>query len=50
MFEFWKSKGKKLPTDRFINSSNKYLYTNRFKEQAWNKYYLNNDRLFYIKN
>ena len=49
MFEFWKSKCKKLPTDPFINSLNKYLYTNRLKEQAWNKYYLNNDRLFYIK-
>ena len=49
MYDFWKSKCKILPTNRFINSSNKYLYTNRFKEQAWNKYYLYKDILYYIK-
>ena len=46
MYDFWKSKCKILPTGRFINSSNKYLYTNRFKEQTWNKYYLYKDRLY----
>ena len=35
--------------ERFLNSSNKYLYINRFIEQTWNKYYLSNDRLYYIK-
>ena len=44
-----KSKGNILPYERLENSSNKYLYIKRFKELAYNKYYVENNHLYYIK-
>ena len=47
MFEFFKFN--KLPEERFENTSNPSIYTQRFKELAIKSFYINNDRLFYIK-
>ena len=49
MFIYWTSKGNILPYERLENSSNKYLYIKRFKELAYNKYYVENNHLYYIK-
>ena len=49
MYEYWNTKGNKLPLDRLENSSNKYLYIKRFIDLANKKYYVENNRLYYIK-
>ena len=49
MFIYWTSKGTILPLERLEKSSNKYLYIKRFKELAYNKYYVENSNLYYIK-
>ena len=47
MFIYWTSKGTILPLERLEKSSNKYLYIKRFKELAYNKYYVENTNLYY---
>ena len=49
MYLYWISNGATLPLERLENSSNKYLYIKRFKNLAYNKYYVENNKLYYIK-
>jgi len=49
MFQYWNSQCANLPNERLENTSNKYLYKNRIIILGWKKYYLDQDRLYYIK-
>ena len=42
-------KYKKLPAERFKNTTNASLYISRFKELANKSFYLNGSRLYFIK-